>query len=206
MQTRAKAKDFDEIRERLERLRVGAPEGVTPSREEATRILDERARSLARVTHDATKDARRIDVVVFTSHGERYAIETSYVRETVRSRGTTPVPGTPAWIAGIESIRGEILAVVDLAPLFGAQMPPPSSACLLLVIGDENAELALRCDEISDVSSLGKDPIVAPPRAATSGGKRDVVGVTHDGIVVLDAAALLEDPRLVVEQMEENEV
>lgn len=217
MSTRARSKSFDQIREQLERMARESFEGEGPSPEEARRILDERARSIARVTHDATNDVPRMDVIVFSSHGERYAIETSYVRETVRSLGTTRVPGTPEWIVGIESVRGEIVAVVDLAALFDAPKPPApatsspalsagAATSLLLVIGRDQAELALRCDDVAEVATLRRDRIVAPPRAATSGGKRDVLGVTDDAIIVLDAAALLGDPRLFVEQTEEIEV
>jgi hypothetical protein len=176
MATRTRSKSFEQIRGELERMERESLADRGPSPEEAKRILDERARSLARITHGTANDAPRI-----------------------------------------ESVRGEIVAVVELSALFDAPRAPPpttnapalsagATTSFLLVIGQEQAELALRCEEVAEVASLRRDRILAPPRAATFGGRRDVLGVTDDAILVLDAAALLEDPRLFVEQTEEIEV
>ncbi len=205
MSTRMKDMDWSELLERLTAVTSDHP--VTPNKDETQRILDERARLLARPLTDVTRDAPALTMIMFACHGERYAIETSYVRETVRSTGLTRVPGVPDWFVGIESVRGEMVAVVELGRFFGAPAFASSDApSWLLVLGREDAEVAIRCNEILDVVLLPRDRIWAPPHAATADGRRDILGVTDDAVVVLDANELLQDSRLFVEQNEYVEV
>jgi len=197
--------DWSEIRGRLEALERLQGETVEPSAEQAAHILDARARLLASASRGDAAEAPKIEVLVFVVLGQRYAIETSYVRETVRSAALTPVPGTPPWFLGIDSVRGEIVAVIDLARLFEVPSPPRvASTGLYVVLGKEHVELALHCDEVVDVVSFPRARVVAPPRGVT-GSREYIMGMTDDALLVVDGAELLDDPRLFVDQTEEIE-
>lgn len=204
MSSEGKERDWAQLRAQLSQLSSEPVLADDPLR--AASILEERARLLARpiASHANAPD---ISVIVFSVHGERYAIELAFVRETVRSNGTTRVPGTPDWFVGVESLRGEMVAVVDLGRLLGVPSVARHDApTWLIVIGEQESEFALCCNEIAEVVALPLAQIVPPPTAATADGKGDIRGLTQDAIVVLDAAALLADARLFVEQDEVIEV
>ncbi|MBK9259407.1 MAG: chemotaxis protein CheW [Polyangiaceae bacterium] len=198
--------DWRSVRERLAVTNVEDELlGRAASAQDAQRVLEERARLLARASRAPDESEAGVDVLVFALSGERYAIGVSYVCETIRSTGLTPVPGTPAWFLGVENIRGDIVAVVDLERLFGAGSPADHrDAGLLIVLGQTHGEFALRCDELVTVTVLPNARVLSTPRLSLSGERRHIVGMTADGILVIDGAALLEDERLVVEQAEET--
>ena len=87
-------------------------------------ILDERARRLAAPISDATIATEVLEVATFTLSGERYAIETRYVREIVALADFTPVPGGPSVLFGVVNLRGDVLAVFDLRSLLGLARGP----------------------------------------------------------------------------------
>ena len=198
--------DWQSIRQRIAQMNAEQGRvGRTTSEHEAQRILDERARMLERPQASQDASAAGSEMLVFAVSGERYAVGISYVRETIRSTCLTAVPGTPVWFLGVESIRGEIVAVVDLDCLFGESRPQGHhGAGLLIVLGQTHGEFALRCDELLTVTVLSNACVLHVPRASALGERRHIVGMTNDGIRVIDGASLLEDERLVVEQAEET--
>jgi len=67
-------------------------------------------------------EANLTRLVCFDLHGQEYAAPIEQVKETLTLRPITRVFLVPPWIAGIVNLRGDIVAVVDLAMLLG--MPP----------------------------------------------------------------------------------
>ena len=120
MRTSAEKRAFDwtEASARLERVarKLGAGEERSP--EEIERILEERARHLARpATTPPAEDLAA--VVVFPLARERYAVDLAGVAEVVPLRGLAPLPGAPAPVLGIVLHRGRLVPVVDLRRLLG---------------------------------------------------------------------------------------
>lgn len=185
----------------------GEPARLTPTPEaraaRARAVLEERARLLARPLEQQRAQGERIDLVTFDLSRERYGIEARYVREIARLTDLTPVPGTPAFVAGITSRRGEIVAVFDLRELLGVGTSGLGDLSRLIVLGEESVELGVLADDAHDVvrievSEIGK----AASGSARGGAYRR--GVTKDGLLVLDAAAILADRRLFVDAAEER--
>ncbi|MDD3621296.1 MAG: chemotaxis protein CheW [Methanofollis sp.] len=58
-----------------------------------------------------------IDIVEFEIAGERYALDIELAREIVEMVPITPVPRSPAHIAGIINLRGEITTVMRLSSI-----------------------------------------------------------------------------------------
>ncbi len=82
----------------------------------ASTILHERMLHLAAPLQDEALQGG-LEIVVFWLAGERYAFETSQVREVFAVADATQIvalPGTPPWMQGILNVRGHILAVLDL--------------------------------------------------------------------------------------------
>jgi purine-binding chemotaxis protein CheW len=58
-------------------------------------------------------------MVCFYLDGQEYAADIDDVSETMTIRPITPVFLTPRWLSGIINLRGDIVAVIDLAQLLG---------------------------------------------------------------------------------------
>jgi purine-binding chemotaxis protein CheW len=169
----------------------------------AEAILEDRARILAQVPPRPPRAAEVLEVVTFRLAGERYALETRHVSQVLRPTQCVPIPGTPAFLAGVVNLRGEILAVVDLAVvlgLAGAGAAPPS---WILVLGRERDEFGVRAEAVLEVATVRVDELHEPPGSIAGGVRPYLRGVTARALIVLDGAALLGDGRLIVNLGEE---
>jgi purine-binding chemotaxis protein CheW len=193
---RARPVDWDEVRRRLARASSALEESGRPSPERARAVLDERARALARVPQAGPRPAEVLTAVPFHLAGERYALEARFVREALPFTGCAPLPGAPELFAGLVNLRGEVLPAFDLRPLLGLGRAPWPDSARVLVLGEDRPDLGLLADSVSEVTALRLDEVHDPPARE---GREFVRGLTPDALVVLDAEALLRDPRLFLE-------
>lgn len=195
--------DWDAAYRRLKRL-ASATEATStadPAREAA--LLDERARTLARPLERHTQSGPLLELVHFRSGEQDYALETRFVLEVLRSpEQLVPLPGAPELLRGLTLLHGEVLAVVELAPLFGRTAP--STHGPVLVVGPGRPELGLRADVVEEVRVLARDSLLAPPPALGARERTLVSGISRDGIIVLEGEALLGDGRLFFDFSEER--
>ncbi|MDP3706806.1 MAG: chemotaxis protein CheW, partial [Polaromonas sp.] len=97
--------DWVEVRARLDAAQAASEQAWTPGTDETGRILHDRALALA-VEPDKTQTLdQSIEVVEFLLAHERYAVESSYVREVYPLENLTPLPCTPAFVLGIVNLR-----------------------------------------------------------------------------------------------------
>ena len=163
------------------------------------RLLRERAVRLARREADAGPAAAVEELLAFRLGREVYALGTRWVREVVPLAALTPVPMTPAFVVGLLHVRGEIYSVLDIQRLFGLPERGLSNRNKAVLLGDGRMAFGILADEMVGVFRPAAPP--APPPAglaAFHGSGAWLAGVLPDGTVVLDAAALLADERLVV--------
>ena len=198
--------DWDEVHAQLDRAEAAARDALHPSPERARRVLDERARVLARVPARVPDASEVLEVAAFSLDDERYAVETRYVRRVARlgPAALTPIPGAPDVLAGVINSGGEILAVFDLLALVGSPGAGSAERTRVVVLGTEREELAILADRVHEVTTLRLADVLDPPAAPEAGRRRLLRGVTASAWVVLDGAALLEDPRLVVNQADDT--
>jgi purine-binding chemotaxis protein CheW len=165
-------------------------------------ILRERARLLAQPLED--ESAREgLEIIVFRVGSERFAFESSQVREVFTAREITPLPGTPPWVAGILNVRGRILSVLHVGILLGAEAEHDAATnCLLILRGDEiegASDVALLTGALEGISLLPANALEPPHALAGAPGARYRRGLTSEGITLLDAAPLLGDSQLLVQ-------
>lgn len=177
----------------------GATEaGSMRSPADGDRIMHQRALALAREPEDAAIAETHLAVIEFVLHGERYCVESQFVREVHVLRDLTPVPGTPDFVLGILNVRGQILAVLDLARILGVapvEDTPPSRAVLLHA---GSMEFAVPVDAVLGARAIDAAAVQPVPRHVDGSHARYLRGVTAESIGVLDVEALLRDPALVV--------
>jgi purine-binding chemotaxis protein CheW len=116
----------------------------------------------------ATATAARRDVLLrgehellsFATGGELYAVRLSDAQEIVVPPPITLVPRAPRAVAGVASVRGNLVTVVDLRLVLG--LGPERSGRkgrLLLGRGPGDELMALRIDEIHHVVRLSASQI-----------------------------------------------
>lgn len=192
--------DWAEVRQRLARAEAATREALAPSADRAKALLDGRARALARPLSDARDAGPKLELLAFALGRERYAIETKFVREVLRSSELTPVPGAPSFIAGIANLRGEMLAVIDLRRFLGIEAGGLPDLARVVVLGTDAVELGVLADSVDDLEQLPAAEVLPAAEPLAGVGREYLKGFTRSALVVLDGAALLDDPRLVVDQ------
>jgi len=191
--------DWEAIHRRLASAAAAISGELSHGPEEARRVLEARARMAAKPPAKPD-DAERLEVLVFTLVGETYGVETCHVREACQLRDLTAVPCTPAFVAGVMSLRGQILAIIDLRKFF--EMPAKGLTELNRVIvlkGGDN-ELGLLADSIDGVRSVNASDLQGGLPALTGIRERFLKGVTGQMLAVLDGGVLLADTALKVNE------
>src|SRR5262249_28562861 len=93
--------DWEELRARLGRA-TDALDGVrVPSREQIRDRLEERARQVITPIVEARRQDDLVEAIVFSSAGERYAIEARYVHSVAPLGPMTMIPGASRVFSGL---------------------------------------------------------------------------------------------------------
>lgn len=198
---RTAAIDWRAIERRMDAVRAVIEHAWTPSAADAQRVLEERARALAREIEPAqAPEGQHIEVVEFLLAHERYAVESSYVREVYPLEGLTPLPCTPAFVLGIVNVRGEILSVIDIKKFFDLPERGLTDLNKLIVLRAGGMVFGVLVDVILGIRRLASREI-QPSLPTLTGIRQDYLrGITPARTVILDAARLLADPRIVVRE------
>jgi len=105
--------------------------------------------------------------LLFSLAGTRYAVALDHLVELGLPAATAMLPNVPGWVRGVANLRGDILAVVDLAGFFGLEVPAaaaPNPAARLLVVraGRDEVTAGLLVDGVHGLVGL-EEP--RPPTA-----------------------------------------
>jgi purine-binding chemotaxis protein CheW len=102
-------------------------------------------------------------LVCFWLGEQLYGAPIRFVRETVRLRPITRVFHTPDFIVGLASLRGEILAVLDIARLLGLPPTPLDHDTHILIVECAKKRAGLLADRLSEVRDVEPGAILPPP-------------------------------------------
>ena len=186
-----------EIPENRGPVPAGTSEATT---EEKRAVLRARAKSLAQEPERKGEAEEYLEVLAFLLAHETYAIETVFIREVYPLTELAPLPCTPDYISGIINIRGQILTIIDMKKFFDLPEKGLTNLNRVIVIRDDAMELGILADEIISIKSIFGGDIKPPPATMTGIGAEYLKGVTEDRLIVLEAAKILSDKRLVVHE------
>lgn len=96
-------------------------------------------------------------IVAFRVGEEVFGLEIGNVREVIEYREVTPVPRAPEFVAGIISLRGAILPVVDLRKRIGMEPTEPGPETVILVLEVDGRRVGLVADRILDILKAGPE-------------------------------------------------
>ena len=192
--------DWREIHRRLENAKAALTHKAAPTAEEKKKILQTRAKALAREPEVDKDGQEQLEIVEFLLADERYAIESSFVHEVYSLQELTPLPGTPLFVAGIINVRGQIVSVVDLKKFFDLPAKGLTDLNRVIILSDGHMQFGLLADAVAGVRRI---PLLEmqPPLPTLTGIRQEYLqGVTGQRLVILDAAKILADPRVIVRE------
>lgn len=129
---------------------------------------------------------------------ELYALDLSTIREVLRSSDKETAPGAPPFVAGLMSLRGEIVTVIDAACLLGVRQRDESAPEPRIVVIEGGGEVVgIQVDNLREVIEYSPEDIQRPQAVASSSGYAYVQGVftrpEGDLVILLDVDALCTD-------------
>ena len=190
--------NWEAVYRRLDALRAQVDEDWAPDAQEANRLLEARAALLARQPMQEANDRETLEIVEFVLAYERYGVQSTFVREVWPLESITRIPCVPSFVLGIINVRGEVLSVVDVKRFFDLPEKGLTDLNKVIVLESEEMTFGVLADSVIGVRRLAVDAL--QPSLPTLTGIRSeyLQGIAPDRTVVLDAARLLSDERIVV--------
>src|SRR6185503_19568722 len=103
-------------------------------------------------------------VICFWLAGQQFAADLAHVKETIVLRPITRVFLTPPWVAGIINLRGDVLAVLDLAAFMGLPKTRPGDGTRIVIARTAAGKRAgLLCDRLAEVRTIADDGLQPTP-------------------------------------------
>lgn len=138
--------------------------------------------------------------LTLTLASTQYGIEVQAVREIITMMDTTPVPRTPAFVAGVMNLRGKILPVVDLRQLFGMPAVADDEETRIVVVEVTGDEVGIMVDRVCELLDIHESSVEEVPSFGSNVSVDFVRGMakTSGGeiILLLDIAGLLSSAHL----------
>ena len=169
------------------------------SREAELAVLDARAEILAKRPAERS-DQVNLDCLEFQLSGESYAMEMSYISETLPLADFTPLFCTPPFVLGIINLRGRIISIIDLRRFFELATVGLSDLNRVLVVTDGTMEFGVLADAIVGMRSLPASELQPAPATFTGIREEFLAGVTADRLALLDMGKILADRRVQVHE------
>lgn len=129
--------------------------------------------------------------------GGRYAFEAPLVTEVVRLGALTRLPAAPAFLPGVFTHRGEVLAVLDVGLLVGHTAVPIRASTRAAIVHSGPWKVAVVSEAVEGLVSIPRRALEPPP-AESTGVAEFLQGVGRDPagtVAILDLPRLVETAR-----------
>jgi len=124
-------------------------------------------------------------LVVFSLHGEHYALPVDAVREIVRYSPPTATSAASGLFQGMINLHGKALAIIDLSSRLGRRLEV-SRATRIIVVEVRRGALGLIVDSVEGVWRVAREQIEPlPARVAADLGK-EIAAVGEHLIMLID--------------------
>jgi len=145
-------------------------------------------------------------LVCFYLNEQEYAADIDDIKETMALRPITRVFLTPAWMLGIINLRGDVVAVIDLAQLLGLPATVPTDDSRIIIARHEGKNVGVIVDQVAELRTMDIDGLQTPPATLSDEGAALLAGIAtvDDGapLRVLDLPGLFDSERLQAFQRE----
>jgi purine-binding chemotaxis protein CheW len=151
------------------------------------KILEQRAKLLALRKTGSNEQLDFPKFLRFNIGKEHFALSLLSVREVISLKDITPLPGTPAFIAGIVNYRGEILSIVNFKILMQLTERGLTEMNKIMVMENETMRFGVLVDGVSEVFHYNDQQLSAKPINFNGFANDVTLGITQHGVVIIDA-------------------
>jgi chemotaxis signal transduction protein len=156
----------------------------------------------------ATGAAHQLRLVCFELRRQELAFSIADVRETLPLLPISHVFLTPPWLAGIFSLRGEIVPAIDLSVVLGLSRTVVGDDSRIVVI-ERGAKVAgILAERLCELRTIDESTIEPPPAGLpveVAAILRGIVATPTGTVRILDLEALLSSERLGALAREESQ-
>lgn len=139
---------------------------------------------------------REMQVVAFKVGREDFGVDVKKVDGVISLVDITRMPRAPQFVEGIINLRGQIVAVVNLANRLGIESTERGAATRIVVVEAQDVKVGLVV-ESPEVINISQEDIEASPMLATSDVNASfIMGVVKLGdrlLILLDVDRVLSD-------------
>jgi len=129
--------------------------------------------------------------LTFLLGAEEYAVNITDIQEVRAWEGVNALPRTPKYVAGIISLRGSVVPIIDLRIRLGmdARDYDSNTVVAILRLGHGNSDqlVGIVVDSVSDVLNTSRDNIKNPPDFVQADDVKMITGLIpgKDRMVIL---------------------
>ena len=135
------------------------------------------------------KKSQDFQIVVFKLRNEEFGADITSVTEISRMLDITRLPQAPGFIEGLINLRGQVIAVIDLARQFGLRTQWEAAATArIIVVQVGTITVGLMVDEVPGVIRIGEEDVQPTPAILQSRIHKDYIrGVAKlkDRLIIL---------------------
>ncbi|MBI5417723.1 chemotaxis protein CheW [Candidatus Poribacteria bacterium] len=119
---------------------------------------------------ESNKNKKNIEVqlVIFRLDDEEFGLDISQVREIIRMQEVTSIPKSLDFIEGVINLRGQIIAVMDLAKRFGLAVSKRTKMSRIIVVEIKDNIVGFIVDEVPEVLRIAENNIDPTPKMISS--------------------------------------
>jgi purine-binding chemotaxis protein CheW len=143
---------------------------------------------------EEAKTVEEIQMVVFSLGREEFAVEVTQVREIMRMEEVTRMPKSPSFVEGIINLRGQIIAVIDLAKRLNLQSLERTGETRIIVVEADEIKVGMIVDSVSEVLRVNAEAVEVTPTMAADMSVAYLQGVVKQDsrlIILLDLTKVL---------------
>ncbi len=129
---------------------------------------------------------REMQLVSFRVGREAFGVDVQKVEGVISPVDITKMPRSPEFVEGIINLRGQIVAIVDLARRLGIEGSERSATTRIVVVEAQNVKVGLIVDT-PEVINIRAGDVETSPALAAGGVESSFIG----GVVKLDDRLLI---------------
>jgi purine-binding chemotaxis protein CheW len=133
----------------------------------ADRALTAKGVSLSESSQSRASRSSTMRAAVISMGGELFTIDLKSVREVFVVESITPVPGMPSGLVGVTNLRGTVIPLLDLRPMFG--LDAMAALRYAVVLQHLNWQFGLLVDAVPEIRTIAKDQFLPAPASTEEG-------------------------------------
>ena len=133
----------------------------------ADRALTAQGTSLSGSGQTQAAGSSTMRAAIISLGGELFTIDLKSVQEVFVVDSITPVPGMPSGLVGVTNLRGTVIPLLDLRPMFA--LNSDVTLRYAVVVKHENWQVGVLVDTVPEIRTIAKDQFLPAPAGTGEG-------------------------------------